>query len=277
MQFMKILLKRALSLLKSSHPVPSFAVTLFTVIFGFSYSLPVENLFLVGICVLAQQFSVGFSNDWLDYERDKSVSRQDKPTARGEVSATLVRNASFISGLIALILASIFGWVTVVMMFFMLVVGWSYNLGLKATGFSVVPYAIGFGILPVFVTLSVEQSQIPSWWVILASSLLGVSAHFANTLPDLDKDKQTGVRALPNILGQRGSALVIAGAAISASILIITQSPSLNLATAASGLTLSVGLAVTASALALRPEPPRVIFHLLIAASFVNVVLLILG
>jgi 4-hydroxybenzoate polyprenyltransferase len=179
--------------------------------------------------------------------------------------------------LIALILASIFGWVTVVMMLFMLVVGWSYNLGLKATGFSVVPYAVGFGILPVFVTLSVEQSQFPSWWVILASSLLGVSAHFANTLPDLDKDKQTGVRALPNILGQRGSALVIAGAAISASILIITQSPSLNLATAASGLTLSVGLAVTASVLALRPAPPRVIFHLLIAASFVNVVLLILG
>jgi hypothetical protein len=46
------------------------------------------------------------------------------------------------------------------MMVLMLVVGWSYNLGLKSTGFSLVPYAIGFGILPVFVTLSFQQPQL---------------------------------------------------------------------------------------------------------------------
>jgi 4-hydroxybenzoate polyprenyltransferase len=43
------------------------------------------------------------------------------------------------------------------------------------------------------------------------------------------------------------------------------------------GFGLTIGLVFLASALALRPEPPRVIFHLLIAASFVNVALLVLG
>ncbi|CAB4629442.1 MAG: 1,4-dihydroxy-2-naphthoate prenyltransferase [Actinobacteria bacterium] len=272
-----ILFVKAWALLKSTHPIPSLAVTFLTVLFGLSYSLPFQHLALIGFCVLAQQFSVGLSNDWIDYERDKSVNRQDKPTARGEVSAKLVRNASFTAGFAALALSLIFGWPSGLMMALMLAVGWSYNFGLKSNGFSVVPYAIGFGILPVFVTLSFQQPQVPSWWVIIAASLLGVSAHFANALPDLLEDRKTGVRALPHILGQRVSALVIAGTAILASTIVVTQSPSLNLVVAIAGFALTIGLALTASALALRSKPPRAIFYLLIAASFVNVVLLVLG
>ena len=264
-------------MLKSTHPIPSLAVTALTVLFGLSYLLPFQHLVLIGLCVLAQQFSVGLSNDWLDYERDKSVDRQDKPTARGEASVKLVRNASITAGMAALALSLILGLPATLMMVLMLAVGWSYNLGLKSTGFSLVPYAIGFGILPVFVTLSFQQPQLPSWWVIVAASLLGISAHFANALPDLLDDRKTGVRALPHILGQRASAQVIAGTAILATTIVVTQSPSLNPAVALIGFAITVGLAVAASALALRPKPPRVIFYLLIAASFVNVVLLVLG
>jgi 4-hydroxybenzoate polyprenyltransferase len=272
-----ILFVKAWALIKSTHPIPSFSVTLLTVLFGLSYFLPFEHLALIGLCVLAQQFSVGLSNDWLDYDRDKSVNRQDKPAAQGKVSAKLVRNSSITAGFTALALAFIFGWPSGLMMALMLAVGWSYNLGLKSNGFSVVPYAIGFGMLPVFVTLSFEQPQLPSWWVILAASLLGISAHFANALPDLLEDRKTGVRALPHILGQRVSALVIAGTAILATTIVVTQSPSLNFVIALTGFALTVGLALAASALALKSKPPRVIFHLLIAASFVNVVLLVLG
>lgn len=272
-----ILFVKAWALIKSTHPIPSLSVTFLTVLFGLSYSLSFELLALIGLCVLAQQFSVGLSNDWLDYDRDKSVNRQDKPAALGKVSANLVRNASITAGFIALALAFIFGWLSGLMMALMLAVGWSYNLWLKSNGFSVVPYAIGFAILPVFVTLSFDQPQLPSWWVILAASLLGVSAHFANALPDLLEDRKTGVRALPHILGQRASALVIAGTAILASTIVVTQSPSLNLFVALAGFALTVGLALAASALALKSKPPRVIFHLLIAASIVTVVLLALG
>ena len=271
------LFARAVGLLKSTHPIPSFAVTTFTFLLAIGYGISIEKLIPVGLGILFQQFSVGLSNDWLDYERDKIVGRNDKPTVRFEVSAKLVRNASLVSAVFALIFAMSLGWEVLLTMVAMLVVGWSYNLGLKSNALSALPYAVGFGIVPVFVTLSLSIPQLPLWWVMLAAGLLGVAAHFANALPDLMDDRETGVRALPHMLGQRVSALAISGAAALASLLVVTQSASLNPTLAWLGFGLTMCLVVAASVLALRPKPPRVIFHLLIAAAFVNVALLVLG
>jgi 4-hydroxybenzoate polyprenyltransferase len=271
------LFARAIGLLKSTHPIPSFAVTSFTVLLATGYGIPIEKLIPVGLGILFQQFSVGLSNDWLDYERDKIVDRNDKPTVRFEVSAKLVRNASLVSAVIALVFAMSLGWEVLLTMVAMLVVGWSYNLGLKSNVLSALPYAVGFGMVPVFVTLSLSTPQLPLWWVMLAAGLLGVAAHFANALPDLMDDRETGVRALPHMLGQRISALAISGAAALATLLVVTQSASLNPTLAWLGFGLTMSLVVAASVLALRPKPPRVIFHLLIAAAFVNVALLVLG
>ena len=271
------LFARAVGLLKSTHPIPSFAVTTFTFLLAIGYGISIEKLIPVGLGILFQQFSVGLSNDWLDYERDKIVGRNDKPTVRFEVSAKLVRNASLVSAVIALVFAMSLGWEVLLTMVAMLVVGWSYNLGLKSNALSALPYAVGFGIVPVFVTLSLSIPQLPLWWVMLAAGLLGVAAHFANALPDLMDDRETGVRALPHMLGQRVSALAISGAAALASLLVVTQSASLNPTLAWLGFCLTMSLVIAASVLALRPKPPRVIFHLLIAAAFVNVALLVLG
>ena len=272
-----MILRRACALLKSTHPVPSVAVATFTALFAIGFGLPIEQLVIVSLSVLTQQFSVGLSNDWLDYDRDKLGHRLDKPTAMGEVSITQVRNFSFVAAAISLVLAFSLGFATGLMMIAMLVVGWSYNLGLKSTGFSIVPYAIGFGILPIFVTLAFDSLTMPDWWVILASALLGISAHFANTLPDLFADRETGVRALPHIVGQRVSAIAIAVSAASASLLVVTQSLEINSFVAALGFAFTLALALAASVLSLRPQPPRLIFHLLLVACLVNVVLLMLG
>jgi 4-hydroxybenzoate polyprenyltransferase len=162
-------------------------------------------------------------------------------------------------------------------MLLMLAIGWAYNLGLKANGFSVVPYILGFGILPAFVTLSSPDPALPPFWVMMVAGLFGVAAHFANTLPDLLADKQTGVRALPHILGQKASAPVIAVTASSASIILVTQSSKLVPVISIGGLALTVALSLLASVLALRPNPPKLVFHLLLMASLVNVVMLMQG
>jgi 4-hydroxybenzoate polyprenyltransferase len=109
------------------------------------------------------------------------------------------------------------------------------------------------------------------------SALLGVSAHFANVLPDIEADKLNGVNALPHILGQRISALVIAVTALVATLLVVTQSQDLEPAVAIAGLVLNVVLAGFASALSLKKQPPRSAFLLLILASLGNVLLLVLG
>jgi 4-hydroxybenzoate polyprenyltransferase len=276
-QFGRSLRINLVGLLKSTHPIPSFSVTVLVLLFGIGSSLPISTLALVGISVIAQQFSVGLSNDWLDYERDKQVGRRDKPAAIGEVPINAVRNSSLASAAIALVVAGSLGWETTLLMILMLMVGWSYNLGAKATGFSALPYVVGFGILPIYVTLSLDPPQGPTWWIVIAASVLGLGAHFANALPDLLDDKRTGVNALPHILGQRGSAVIIAISAVSASLLIVTQSTNLNATWALVGFVATVGLSVIASYLALQSKPPKLVFHLLIAASFVNVILLMLG
>jgi 4-hydroxybenzoate polyprenyltransferase len=268
---------KALALFRATHPLPSFSVASFAVLFGIGVGLPLEKLWLVGLAVLTQQFSVGLSNDWLDAGRDKAVERIDKPLAQGIVSVDLVRTASLVAAVTALALAFALGTAVFLLMFPMLAIGWVYNLGLKATGFSVVPYIIGFGILPAFVTLSGQEPALPQIWVMLVAGVFGVAAHFANTLPDLLADKKTGVRALPHILGQATSALVIAVSASSASLILVTQSSKLVAAISIGGLGLTVVLSLVASVLALRPNPPKLVFHLLLLAILVNVFMLMLG
>ena len=268
---------KALALFRSTHPLPSLSVASFTVLFGLGADLPLEKLWLVGLAVLTQQFSVGLSNDWLDAGRDKAVQRTDKPVAQGMVSLAAVRTASLVAALIALALALALGTAAFLWMLLMLAIGWVYNLGLKSNGFSVVPYILGFGILPAFVTLSGQDPALPPVWVMIIAGLFGVAAHFANTLPDLLADKQTGVRALPHILGQKVSALVIAVTASSASLILVTQSSKLVPAISIGGLGLTVALSLLASVLALKPNPPKLVFHLLLLASLVNVVMLMLG
>jgi 4-hydroxybenzoate polyprenyltransferase len=271
------MIEKVVSLLKSTHPIPCFAVTLFSVLFGIGIHMEPFRIALVATSVLFQQFSVGLSNDWLDFERDKTVGRNDKPSVSGKVSPILLRNASLSAGLVALILAVVLGWISAFWMVGMLIVGWAYNLGLKLNVLSVVPYAVGFGILPVFVTLSLPEPVFPPMWVIIVAALLGTSAHFANALPDLFDDRATGVRAFPHILGQRWSAVIIAVTAVSASAIVVVEADRLNPVVGLVGLILTIVLAGLASILSLRKRPPRIVFPLLMLASLVNVVLLMLG
>ena len=110
--------------------------------------------------------------------------------------------------------------------------GWAYNLGLKATAWSWAPYAVAFGLLPVFIWLAASGGHsdpgAPPVWLPLAAACLGVGAHLLNVLPDIDDDAATGVRGLPHRLGARrlpaaavvvlgaGSALVLLGADVAA-------------------------------------------------------------
>lgn len=265
------------SLIKSTHPIPSVAVALFSVLFGVGVGLDPLRISLVGVAVLFQQFSVGLSNDWLDYARDQAVERKDKPTARGMVSPQLVRNYSVVAAVVAVVVSVLLGIASALWMIPMLIVGWAYNLGMKSNWLSVLPYAVGFGILPVFVTLSLPEPTFPPAWVVTVAALLGTSAHFANALPDLFEDKATGVRALPHIVGQRWSALIIAVTAVVATVVVLNQAGNLNPVVAWVGFSLTVLLAGSASLLSLKPQPPRIIFPLLMLASLVNVVLLMLG
>jgi 4-hydroxybenzoate polyprenyltransferase len=80
--------------------------------------------------------------------------------------------------------------------------GWAYNLGAKRTLWSALPYAVAFGSLPAVATLARPHPSLPAVWMVVAGAMLGVGAHLLNALPDLVDDAQTGVRGLPQRLGE---------------------------------------------------------------------------
>ena len=64
--------------------------------------------------------------------------------------------------------------------------GWAYNLGLKRTLLSWLPYALSFALLGAFLSLGLPGHPAPHWWVLAAAALLGVGAHFLNVVPDVE-------------------------------------------------------------------------------------------
>ena len=274
---MKVSIGKLGGLLNSTHPIPSFTVALFATLFSLGLSQPLERSLVIGLAVLLQQFSVGLSNDWLDYQRDLISERKDKPSVRGIVSAKEIRNGSIFSGVFSLVISFSLGLEAGFLMILMLGVGWSYNLGMKSNWSSFIPYAVGFGLLPVFAGVASLVPLLVPFWIAAVTALFGISAHFANALPDMFDDKATGVNALPHLLGQRLSAFVISLTALSATALILTQSNSLPPSVAAIGLVLTIVFVGLASLLALKARPPRIVFPLLLLGSAVNLILLIIG
>jgi 4-hydroxybenzoate polyprenyltransferase len=97
----------------------------------------------------------------------------------------------------------------------------AYNLGVKATAWSWLPYAVAFGSLPAVATLAGPDPVLPPWWAAAAGAALGVGAHVLNALPDLADDARTGVRGLPHRLGARRSRPLAAGLLVLASVVVV--------------------------------------------------------
>src|SRR4051794_40530102 len=174
-----------LPLLAASHPEPAFAVTLVTTALAASAGRNPGGLVATALAVGAGQLSVGWSNDAIDAERDIRAGRRDKPVATGRIALRTVQVAAGVALVASVPLSLLSGWRATVVHLVAVLLAWGYNLGLKSTPVSVVPYTVAFALLPAFVTLGLPGAPAPPWWAVLAGGLLGAGAHFANVLPDL--------------------------------------------------------------------------------------------
>lgn len=190
------------ALARACHPLPSVAVTAMVTAVAAGAGRGTAGSAGVGAAVLAGQLSVGWCNDAVDARRDAAVARSDKPAATGELSPRAVGLAAG-AALTACVPLSLLGGreAAIAHLAGVLLGGWAYDLGLKRTVLSPLPYAVGFGSLPAFVTLGLPGRPWPAWWAVTGAALLGVGAHLVNVLPDLAADRATGVRGLPQRLG----------------------------------------------------------------------------
>lgn len=210
---------RALAL--SCHPIPSVAVTAISAGLAVLADLPLGRGALVTGAVFTGQLSIGWSNDYLDAERDRAALRHDKPFATGAIKPRIAGIAAIVAFILTVALSATVGWPGGVVLLITVLAAWAYNLGLKATVLSWLPYAIAFGLSPAVVTLSALTPRWPPAWVLTAGALLGVAAHLANVLPDLGDDVATGIRGLPHRIGARATALTAAAVLFTASAVIL--------------------------------------------------------
>ena len=184
----------ARSLALSAHPLPTVGVTVLSAGLAALAGLGVPRGLLFTTAVFVGQLSIGWSNDWIDAARDRAAARHDKPVAQGAVRLPVVVFAAVSSLVLAGVLSLRLGVPAGSAAMTLTAAGWLYNLGLKKTLWSICCYAAGFGMLPAAATLARPTHPWPAWWVIAAGAVLGMSAHAANVLPDLDADRDAGVR-----------------------------------------------------------------------------------
>jgi 4-hydroxybenzoate polyprenyltransferase len=213
------------ALLRSCHPEPTAAVTLMVTALAVTTGRTAAGVLLVFAAVLTGQLSIGWLNDFLDADRDRAVGRADKPVVAGAVSARTVGVAAAVAAVLCVPLSLASGVAAGVVHLVATSSGWAYDLGVKSTRWSVVPYIVCFGLLPVFVVLALPGAPAPPWWLPAAGALLGAGAHFANVLPDLDDDTATGVRGLPHRLGATRSRVAAAVLLLAATVVLALTAP----------------------------------------------------
>ena len=200
-----------LGLVRACHFQPTLAVVALTTGLAALSGRGAAGCVAVALAVLAGQLSTGWSNDWFDAVRDRSVGRTDKPIVAGTVSVGTVRRAACLALVAAVPLSLLSGWRAAVVHLVALASAWAYNLGVKATVLSPVPYAVSFGLLPAFVTLGLPGHPWPRPALMVATGLLGVGAHFINTLADREDDARSGIAGLPQRMSAQGALLAGVG------------------------------------------------------------------
>lgn len=265
---------RVAALIRAAHIGPTVAVTVVVALLTVSTRLEAGAAALVTAGVLTGQLTIGWGNDLVDAARDRTVGRLDKPLADGALSARLVGRCVAAAAVACVVLSLLAGWRSgLVHLGVGVASGHAYNLWLKATAWSWLPYALAFGTLPAVVTLAGATPFWPPAWMLLTAAALGVGAHFLNTLPDLADDAATGVRGLPHRLGATatrvtGTLLLVAGSVVA----VAGRSSGTPAAWMLGALALVVGLGVVA--LAGRGKLP---FRAAMLIALVDVVLLTLG
>jgi 4-hydroxybenzoate polyprenyltransferase len=86
--------------------------------------------------------------------------------------------------------------------------GVAYDLWFKGTLVSGLLYAVYFPLIPLLAWTVFGRYQPFLPWILPVGAALGLAMNIANSLPDLETDRQAGVRGLPHLLGLRRGLVV---------------------------------------------------------------------
>jgi len=213
-------MKLIIGLAKASHFGPTMTVTITSLLLATNLWWEGPAI-IIAFGVFLGQLLVGFTNDLNDYQDDLKHQRLNKPLVSGQITTAQLQRAIKIVAPIAVVvnIAGPLGVKGGLIYLFGVGMGISYNLYFKSTLLSPLPYAIAFAALVACIVVATDRN--PPLWLMSAAALLGVAAHFANVLKDIDQDLTSGIKGLPQKLGKTNSRIIV-------SILLITTTLLLN-------------------------------------------------
>ena len=202
------------------HPFPSALDAAVTVALALLAGASGGRAVLLGASMLAIQFSIGAFNDVLDLPAD-AVAGRSKPLVDGRVGARTALGVGAACGLCGLVLAGIAGLATGLVACAGFGIGLAYDLRLKASPWSWLPYAAGIPLLPVFAWIG-ATGELPGPILVLAGLgvLGGASLAIANAVADTERDTASRTTTVATALGRTRAmrlgallALLVAGIA----------------------------------------------------------------
>src|SRR5260221_7859331 len=171
------MMRTIVALARSSHPEPGVAVPALSGSLALTAGRGLGTLWVV-LALLAGQLFVGWSNGCLDRSRVRAAGRTDKPLATDALPSRTVGVAALVALVAAVPLSLASGVPATIVHLVAIASAAAYNLGLKATFLSAIPYAVSFALLPAFITLGLAHPHSPPAWAVVAAGLIRVGGHF---------------------------------------------------------------------------------------------------
>ena len=213
-------MRKVRGLLKASHFIPSLIVSSIAFAFGVHYWWE-GPAYVIAFTVFTGQLVVGWSNDLYDFADDQKHQRLNKPLVSGVVTEKYLRSwlifmvpFSFVVNILGPL-----GFKGGLLYWLGIGCGVAYNFYFKFTFLSPLPFAVAFAILPSCIAISKDVT--PPLWMWLGGALLGCAAHFVNVLKDLDQDRASEIKGLPQIVGKKASIAIAAVLSVIALVVLV--------------------------------------------------------
>ena len=152
------------------------------------------------VAMFCVQAAIGASNDYWDRDLD-AITKPYKPIVRGLIEPKVALLLAAVLAIVAGALTATFGPLSLAVGACGLLAGLAYNVRLKRSVLSALPFMVALPALPFWVWISLDQFANELWWLVAFGPLIGLSVHLSNTAPDLEQDRQAGVRGLAHVLG----------------------------------------------------------------------------
>jgi 4-hydroxybenzoate polyprenyltransferase len=154
---------------------------------------------MLGVMFCAQ-CAIGVTNDYFDSDLD-AATKPWKPVAAGLVSPRAALALAVAFGVAATALAATLGVAGFALAMLGMACGLAYDIRLKRSALSAVPYMLAIPVLPLWVWATIGAWRPVLLWLLPLGALIGLALHLANTLPDLDSDSAQGLRGMAHRLG----------------------------------------------------------------------------